>query len=454
MTTCYTLTCLSPLHIGTGNTWTRLDGAYENGRWYVVDLDAVFAQGIDGDELAQAMNAQGFTWASWLKGRGLRAEQVALYSLPCPQDPREVPIREGVKDIYAKPYIPGSTLKGAIRTAILWHLLTNSKDARTFTERYLVLAVYSKDIASELRRQARGDRNQERDWRLQQKAIRHALQLDTDQEAEEFLTLLYRLKNKNPQEARRGGGRQQLESRDIERLGNNKHFVGLPIERYLLGEDPNHDLLRVVRVIDSQPVSLDAMEVGLVWTYTIRNGKAVQKREQEGEYKAFSEWLKPGASLQTRVEIDNYLLDKAQQELKCSSSAIQAVRQLAQVCNAYAQALAKREKAFADNYLLDPFRKFYADLLNRLGNLPPGAFVLNIGWGGGWDAKTVGDLLEDMLEEGDFEELRDKYQLGAKPGSKQIDWNSPFPKTRLVAYREGVPSAPLGWVLLAPQSVP
>lgn len=440
MTTRYILTCLSPVHIGTGTNLTRFDGAYENGRWYVVDLDAVFARGVDGNELAQVMNAKDFAWASWLKGRGMRAEQVAAYSLPCPQDPRDVAVREGMKDIYNQPYVPGTTLKGAIRTAILWHLLHNDQKLRTFTERYLLLAIYSKDILHELRKKAHSDKNLEKDPGIQQKAIHDALNLDSMQEAEEFLYLLRQIR-----------GRQNLDTRDFEQLGRDKSYLGRPIEQHVLGADPNHDLMRAVRVIDSQPIGLDAMEVGLVWTYTLRNGRMVEKHESDGEYKAFAEWLKPESRLHTRVELDDYLLGKAGQELGFSPSGVQAVRNLARVCNDYALALVKKEREFASRYQLSAFQRFYTDLQNRMANLPQGAYVLRIGWGGGWDTKTVGDIVEEILPEEDFEELREKYGMGEKPGTKQIDWNAPFPKTRLVAYRNGVPFAPMGWVLLEPE---
>ena len=49
-----------------------------------------------------------------------------MYSLSCPQSPEEVEIREAIKGIHDQPFIPGSTLKGAIRTALLGEILSVS----------------------------------------------------------------------------------------------------------------------------------------------------------------------------------------------------------------------------------------------------------------------------------------------------------------------------------------
>ena len=64
-------------------------------------------------------------------------EAFATYSLSCPQSPEEVEIREAIKDINHCPYIPGSTLKGAIRTALLWDLINASDEHYEKDTRYI-----------------------------------------------------------------------------------------------------------------------------------------------------------------------------------------------------------------------------------------------------------------------------------------------------------------------------
>ncbi len=438
----YRLTCLSPVHVGTGQQMMKFDGAFEQGRWHVIDLDAVFARGIDADEIANAMSNTAFAWADWLHGRRLQAGEVALYSLPCPQDPRDVGVREAIKTVYLQPYIPGTTLKGAIRTAILWHLLRNDQQMCTFAADYLLLAISAREIAAQVKKMTQNDSQKQSDPAVHRKAIQQVIDVD-DADVEELLKALYQAMGKRLQQG-------QVRLRDIEGLGRDERFLALPIERQLLGKDPNHDLMRTVHVLDTEPTDLEHMAVQLVWTYTIRQNRLVEKREQEGEYKNFAECIQPDTTLSARIDRDDYLLGQAGERLQYTRAGIDAVLKMPEVCNRYAEALIQREKEFFARYQLNPLRDFYQRLEQRLKSLPKGAFLLNIGWGGGWEAKTVGDLLRETMDEDEFKDLRRRYRLGTNPSTNQIDWNAPFPKTRLIAYRNGASAYPLGWVLLEP----
>ncbi|GIV18237.1 MAG: hypothetical protein KatS3mg022_3672 [Armatimonadota bacterium] len=441
--TTYRLTCLSPVHIGTGQQWSKFDGAYHEGRWYVVDLDKVFALGVDGNELAQAMGSGAFSWTEWLRGRRISPEQVALYSLPCAQPPGEVYIREGIKDVYLRPYIPATTLKGAIRTAIVWYLLRHDEQAKAFARRYLILAVYAKDIGQIVNRLAKGNRQAEEDPQLHLRAIREALELDDTQEAEVFLQTLYRALGKHLEGARRGDRHERVRMRDIRDLGSDRRFLALPVERYLLGKDPNHDLLRVLQVGDSETTSLEQMEVGLVWTYHLdSSGKLQPKREQGMEYRSLAEWLKPETGVRLSLRIDeNLFSEQANKVLRFHEAQKQAIHRLPEVCNRYAQAVIERQRTYAAQHHQPQLQEFYERLRQKLNGLPDGALLLNIGWGGGWEAKTVGDIVQEILRDD---------QLGENPQKGNINPDAPFPETRLVGYQGGAAAYPLGWVLLEP----
>ena len=216
-TTRYTLTCLSPVHVGTGNQLSKFDGAYQDRQWFVIDLDAVLARGVDADALARAMGERNFSWDIWLQQHGLAAADVAAYALPCPQDPDTVAVRDAIKTYLRQPYLPGTSVKGALRTAVLTRLLTDARNAGT------------------------------PEWRKVQ----------------------YQL----------------------EELRGNPRWLGQPVERAVLGRNPNHDLMRAVQVVDSQPVAVERLAVGLVWTYTLRGSRLVEKRESDGDYKNFVEWF-------------------------------------------------------------------------------------------------------------------------------------------------------------------
>ena len=125
----YQLQILTPVHIGSGETLNHIDGCYANGRWYCIDLDRVLAHpATDINSLTSEMARRDFRWQRYLQQYNMDPEESSAYSLPCPQSPEEVEIREAIKSVGNRPYIPGSTLKGAIRTALLSEILNADDD--------------------------------------------------------------------------------------------------------------------------------------------------------------------------------------------------------------------------------------------------------------------------------------------------------------------------------------
>jgi CRISPR-associated protein Csm5 len=254
----------------------------------------------------------------------------------------------------------------------------------------------------------------------------------------------------------------RLQRSDFERLAEwnwrrsrvepNPRSVDDPIDRLVMGINPNHDLMRTLQVSDTESMSQECLAVGLVWTYTLRRSRLVEKREQDGEYKAFVEWLTPDTTLRMTLRVDDFLFTAtADRDLHFRGAKEQAVREVAHACNAYARAITTSEKDFYTKYSLDILRDFYSDLETTLNDLPEGAFLLNVGWGSGWEVKTVGDLLRTQLGADDFKQLRQRYRLGENPKTHQLDLNGLFPHTRRIAYDGGAPLWPLGWMKLTPK---
>ncbi len=120
----YTLQILTPVHIGSGKTLNQIDGCYMNGRWYHIDLDKVLAHpSTDLNRLTSEMATRNFRWQRHLQQHAADLSELSAYSLPCPRSPEEVEIREAITAVGNRPYLPGSTLKGAIRTALLGEIL-------------------------------------------------------------------------------------------------------------------------------------------------------------------------------------------------------------------------------------------------------------------------------------------------------------------------------------------
>ena len=365
----YQLKTITPVHIGTGETLSQIDGFYDNGQWHRIDLDAVLAAIPESElnRLTIAMGQRNFQWRRYLPTN----QSSARYTLPCPEDPRETEIREAMKNPSGRPMIPGSSIKGAIRTALLWDLI--------------------------------GDSNQE-----------------------SFKYSVNYLK-------------EQL------RRKPNRNWAGREIERRVLGKDPNHDLMRAVQVSDTAPIPIEALEIGVLWTGTLnRNDRLVQKRENGREYKTFVEQIRAGQTFDFSIKIDKSLFrQREKRELGFTAEQERVLcEEFADVCNFVAKDLADTEADFFDAYYLDEIVNFYDDLLQRIKNLPDDGFILPIGWGTGYRAKTVTELLtgdnDDLMRD-----LQRHYRLGRR--------NHPeFPKTRRVLYDGQRPKSPLGWVQITP----
>ena len=374
----YQLKTITPVHIGTGERLSQIDGFYDNGQWHRIDLDAVLAA-IPESELNQltiAMGGRDFQWGRYLPTN----QPAAAYTLPCPEDPRETEIREAIKHPSGRPLIPGSSIKGAIRTALLWGLMDDN--------------------------------------------------------------------NSEAQEAFEGSVnylKEQLQRRP------NRSWAGQGIEQRVFGKDPNHDLMRTVQVSDTAPISIESLEMGTAWTVTLnRDGELVPKREGNREYKTFVEQIRADQPFDFSITIDTTLFrQREKRELGYTDRQERTISEkLADMCNFVTGGLATAEAEFYHYYKLPELANFYESLSTQIGNLPDGAFILQIGWGTGYLTKTVTDLLtgndEDLMMK-----FRRHYRLGrSRSGGDYYD--DEFPKTRRVLYDRQRPNSPLGWVQITP----
>ena len=135
----YQLQTVTPVHIGSGETLSHIDGCYTNGRWYHIDLDKVLEHpSTDLNALTSDMAQRGFRWERYLRQHNTDLSELSAYNLSCPQSPEEVEIREAIKTVHNQPYIPGSTLKGAIRTALLGEMLLQNNEVFDKSNRRLI----------------------------------------------------------------------------------------------------------------------------------------------------------------------------------------------------------------------------------------------------------------------------------------------------------------------------
>ena len=124
-TTTYTLTCLSPVHVGSGRRWSKFDGAYDRATLARHRSGPVLACGVDPGVLASEMSTRNFSWAEYLR----RNHVPGLTWLPTACRARRTrptcrstnPSRTSI----SSPTWPAPRLRGPSGPALLWHLMPN-----------------------------------------------------------------------------------------------------------------------------------------------------------------------------------------------------------------------------------------------------------------------------------------------------------------------------------------
>lgn len=119
------ITTLTPLHIGSGNKLLHeYDYAiYKGFTWRINENNLLDAQSVDDPKVA-AMLARTKP-AQLLKAADFTPEnkffRYVMKGTPNSEAEGAVLV-EQIKDTFDRPYLPGTTLKGALRTALGWHL--------------------------------------------------------------------------------------------------------------------------------------------------------------------------------------------------------------------------------------------------------------------------------------------------------------------------------------------
>lgn len=346
------LMTLSPLHIGSGQELLRdYDYAVYKGHTWRIDEDALLDATLNEGAFDEALLRR--PAAELLQPTDFRPDS-SLFRYVVQGTPRsKLPgarLREQIKDAYDRPYLPGSSLKGAFRTAIF-------------------------------------------DWALAQ----------------------------NPG------------ALNMQHLKQSRKWAAQPIERALLGHDPNHDLLRALHVADSVPLDPnEALSIENVQVLT--GGHPGSPIEVEA--------LRPQVRLRTSVKLDLSLFTpQAERELHLGDR-LQWLKDLMAVCRArVTPILAAERDRFTRQHTGSPIAGFFAQLHELVTGMRDERCLLQVGWGGGWLNKTAGLRLDERQRE----EIIRRYRL-ARGKRRQGD---PFPKSRRVVLDgQGQPIVPLGWVLV------
>ena len=122
---------LTPVFIGAGSELTKKEYIYDKENKYVWIPDKqhlirdIYKRKLE-NKFEEYMLSQNEPLLNWMESVGYKEKEIqklCSYSMDCSQALENlnhpIAIQEFVKDAYGMPYIPGSSLKGAIRTALL-----------------------------------------------------------------------------------------------------------------------------------------------------------------------------------------------------------------------------------------------------------------------------------------------------------------------------------------------
>ena len=375
-----TIQTLTPLHISSGmELLAGFDYVSDHKQTFILDQDAIYARELEINGSADARLDQ---------PAGIIGREHWHGEVPSPQSefvryvlqgatPKDVErLQEQIKDAYGKCYLPGSSLKGAIRRALMaWAI---------------------------------GKANMRPHW----------------------------------------GKLQDSDVRADDRW-----------DAYIFGNDPHHDVMRLLQVRDS-----DALKDNDMVFLHIR---VFQKDEKPGSPIEL-EAVAPQTIFNTEIRVDEILLQYTNQNapgMQDHANELRWARKigwftiLPQILKQTGLQLLETERNTAYDWGWTQTVAEYDKLLAEHKSLADNEAMLQIGWGGGWLSKTLG--LE--MDQGGVDYVRDRYNLGSKIKSGdewRIDWRKPFPSSRrlraILPVSEGdpTPAEPLGWVKITFEQVP
>jgi len=321
------------------------------------------------------MTGRDFSITKFMDAKRIDPDGFTSYEVPAIIEKRERESEFAVKE-YIKcggAYIPGSSIKGAIRTALMWYFLNEDGN---------------KDIVFN--------------------SLEHWL-------------------NKN-----------KITNRDLKKIDDQ-------ISQKVFGEDAHHDILRALRISDTNAVGMEHLEVSEI--------KIVGNPQ---DIPVYIENLKIGTEMNFDLYIDDKLLNVKENELNFREHPLKQyinVNRICEACNALSgEVVDKHLKHNWKKYNHGDVREEFKNLEDEIEACDDNETILHIGWGGGWYSTTIGLLVEKHPKfttsvKGSPKHwklnrytLRNKFRLGKKPRSN--DYSINFPKTRRIT----IEGEPLGWV--------
>ena len=139
----YELKTVTPLHIGTGSKYSGAEFVLKDGKLYRVSIDKLLKKLSESQikDLTDRLEDYRFSLTDFLRGKDINLADIAKYAIRFEGDRGVKEISEQIKT-NNRAYIPGSSIKGTIRTAIIY---------KTLKENYSILDNELKQIKNNRR---------------------------------------------------------------------------------------------------------------------------------------------------------------------------------------------------------------------------------------------------------------------------------------------------------------
>lgn len=332
----YYITTHSPVHVSSGNPLVKgLDYFPANGRTWIIERNKLEAELVINEKaLIEFSEGSTLEIQEIATKHNLNLKNIVKTSYAGMAIADEM--YEFIRDGRGKPYLPGSSIKGALRTALLWSIYTKFDSETKSSLLSDVLSTRDRRFAS-------------------QSILETSLNLD----------------------------RQKLRKYSS---NHNLMRVFHVADAYFTENDVEFSDVRVFNLSN---------ETNGGWKNfpEKRNEKDYQKATQLA-----TETLRIGAYASLDFHFDDFLLESSYANKDANFSGYRdTINTLPELCNQYAIYQIDLQRAFAEKYQVNELLSYYSELENLLENLPSGDFLLRMGWGSGWQGMT-GNLYEDETE--------------------------------------------------------
>lgn len=219
----------------------------------------------------------------------------------------------------------------------------------------------------------------------------------------------------------------------------------------------NYDLNRMIIIRDSLPFEAqEALRLYAVRMVSVNNRNTLQwKQNPKGERVTtlFVEMLHAGFTITLPAVWQGYLLSELAGDLRMPDQEAVFV-----FWNTYLRQvslnLLRQEHDFYQRHARPELVQWFEKCLNQMEKDDPNVCILPLGWGSGYDAKTVTDLFSEktfaeiVRSSTQLRAFRNVQGLGRPGNNPQAKWlgAADSPKSRKVIYKSETEALPVGWV--------